>query len=521
MTQVVRVLYDFVGDPGDGVQLSVVQGQELLYLGETVGGWTTCAHLDNSVQGAVPTSYLSSPQPQVKPQYPSHDTPIQNQLPPPPPQLAEQVLLQHTSPQSSDALNKYAKMLKAGLPQGAVAQAAMKDGVTLPDNFFSSGAQTQAGEASIMQAQDSAATANSFSANPAFEKYAKMLKAGLPQGAVAQAAMKDGVTLPDNFFTSGGGPSQPLNTPQASPVSSGNNALLAGIQNFAKNKLKSTDASSESTSSASETSSPSIASGITGFDRSKLRSSSQNHQTSVAPPTNSPQSSMMEAIQAKALARKKHQVEALRLLEESKGITSNTSSAPSWTKDNTLPKEKSKEDPKPLLQPVKQSTKIDAVPTQQVPPLAAPSSTMPDPESSPQCMNVVSPKLPREPSPLSGPPVNSLQDSSTSTAPSKPPPQARVNTAEPAGPVQRAQGGQADQKNEMRPAREAPKIQSRAAPTRPAPKRAVPNREPPRRTKPSQSPMVRAAPSTLAALAPTVSAPSRKAPSRRPPPPRA
>mmetsp|Transcript_10499 Transcript_10499/g.18550 ORF Transcript_10499/g.18550 Transcript_10499/m.18550 type:complete len:458 (-) Transcript_10499:56-1429(-) len=457
MTQVVRVLYDFVGDPGDGVQLSVVQGQELLYLGETVGGWTTCAHLDNSVQGAVPTSYLSSPQPQVKPQYPSHDTPIQNQLPPPPPQLAEQVLLQHTSPQSSDALNKYAKMLKAGLPQGAV----------------------------------------------------------------AQAAIKDGVTLPDNFFTSGGGPSQPLNTPQASPVSSGNNALLAGIQNFAKNKLKSTDASSESTSSASETSSPSIASGITGFDRSKLRSSSQNHQTSVAPPTNSPQSSMMEAIQAKALARKKHQVEALRLLEESKGITSNTSSAPSWTKDNTLPKEKSKEDPKPLLQPVKQSTKIDAVPTQQVPPLAAPSSTMPDPESSPQCMNVVSPKLPREPSPLSGPPVNSLQDSSTSTAPSKPPPQARVNTAEPAGPVQRAQGGQADQKNEMRPAREAPKIQSRAAPTRPAPKRAVPNREPPRRTKPSQSPMVRAAPSTLAALAPTVSAPSRKAPSRRPPPPRA
>eukprot|EP00512_Aurantiochytrium_limacinum_P002314 CAMPEP_0171503630 /NCGR_PEP_ID=MMETSP0958-20121227/11018_1 /TAXON_ID=87120 /ORGANISM="Aurantiochytrium limacinum, Strain ATCCMYA-1381" /LENGTH=658 /DNA_ID=CAMNT_0012039173 /DNA_START=1 /DNA_END=1978 /DNA_ORIENTATION=- len=83
---------------------------------------------------------------------------------------------------------KYRKMQKAGLPEGAIMQAASRDGIELPSDFFT-GPVPAAAPAPVIQE------------DPKFAKYRKMQKAGLPEGAIMQAASRDGIELPGDFFT--------------------------------------------------------------------------------------------------------------------------------------------------------------------------------------------------------------------------------------------------------------------------------------------------------------------------------
>lgn len=99
---------------------------------------------------------------------------------------------------------KYRKMQKAGLPEGAIMHAAAKDGMQLPENFFSGPVPAAAAPPPVEE-------------DPKFKKYRQMQKAGLPEGAVMHAAAKDGVVLPENFF-SGPSAATAASAPTAAPT---------------------------------------------------------------------------------------------------------------------------------------------------------------------------------------------------------------------------------------------------------------------------------------------------------------
>lgn len=83
--------------------------------------------------------------------------------------------------QENPSLAKYARMLKVGLPISAVKTAMERDGVDM--GFFE-------GEPS---GQSEKCTTSALNDDPAFAKYARMLKVGLPLSAVKNAMERDGV----------------------------------------------------------------------------------------------------------------------------------------------------------------------------------------------------------------------------------------------------------------------------------------------------------------------------------------
>lgn len=87
------------------------------------------------------------------------------------------------------AHQKYIKMRAMGLPEGAVLNAMMRDGVdpSKLDHDLEESSQSQ------RDAGDPAADGFSTKYDPAYEKYYKMLKMGLPDGAVRNAMERDGV----------------------------------------------------------------------------------------------------------------------------------------------------------------------------------------------------------------------------------------------------------------------------------------------------------------------------------------
>lgn len=97
------------------------------------------------------------------------------------------------SPASSSAngdkpdLSKYQKMLKCGLPRGAVEQAMTRDGVD-PSLLSSIGDDDGSGSNAE---QEVTTVANTSGID--LSKYEKMLKCKLPQGAVEQAMLRDGI----------------------------------------------------------------------------------------------------------------------------------------------------------------------------------------------------------------------------------------------------------------------------------------------------------------------------------------
>jgi hypothetical protein len=88
---------------------------------------------------------------------------------------------------------KYFKMLKMGLPDGAVRNAMQRDEVDPsvldldPEKSFKSQQKAEAGDA--VSADDGPPLKD----DPAYQKYFKMLKMGLPDGAVRHAMQKDGI----------------------------------------------------------------------------------------------------------------------------------------------------------------------------------------------------------------------------------------------------------------------------------------------------------------------------------------
>mmetsp|Transcript_17578 Transcript_17578/g.28449 ORF Transcript_17578/g.28449 Transcript_17578/m.28449 type:complete len:731 (-) Transcript_17578:1817-4009(-) len=200
---------------------------------------------------------------------------------------------------SDPRFEKYRTMQKAGIVEGAIRQAAFRDVVELPADFFSTG------PGSGQPAQD-----NAPAVDPALEKYVKMQKAGLPEGAIRQSAQANNVTLPNNFFSGGAAATLPASTPAPAPAAGGN-PLLASIQGFNKTKLQHTEgagnAGSNSGNGPSGGGGPGgMLAGISGFNRGNLKKATPRKQD-PPPPASTAEMSLMEKIQAKALARQQRQ----------------------------------------------------------------------------------------------------------------------------------------------------------------------------------------------------------------------
>lgn len=156
---------------------------------------------------------------------------------PPPPVPAPAASSSAPAPSAgNDGFDKYRQMLKVGLPEGAVRNKAAQDGVMLPDSFFSgAGDQSAAPAAPAAPApptrtaapppptrsaapppppvQSSGGAEDAGTAlPPGYEKYSRMQKAGLPEGAILQAMARDGVQPPPGF----GAPMAASATPAAS-----------------------------------------------------------------------------------------------------------------------------------------------------------------------------------------------------------------------------------------------------------------------------------------------------------------
>ncbi|GBG24385.1 Formin-like protein 3 [Hondaea fermentalgiana] len=87
---------------------------------------------------------------------------------------------------------KYAKMRKAGLPEGAIANCMTKDGISAPEQqaFFGS-----ADSANAPTSAPAVSTPNSsVQIDPKLVKYARMKQAGLPRGAIDNCMTRDGIS---------------------------------------------------------------------------------------------------------------------------------------------------------------------------------------------------------------------------------------------------------------------------------------------------------------------------------------
>ena len=379
-----------------------------------------------------------------------------------------------SSPSVDIRFEKYSRMIKAGLPEPAVRQAATRDGVPLPPDFFSQPSSTT---------EAASAGASAPSVDIQFEKYSKMIKAGLPEPAVRQAASRDGVNLPGNFFsldhqTASLGSASPPHSPPPNP-------LLAGIQGFNKQNLSHSEKSEETEGATNP-----LLVGIAGFDKSKMKKS--NSKSPPAPVASNP-SDMMSIIAAKAKARQARQQQTMHEPEPVK-----EGHKPEWVvkrehQTDMVPAASEKPARATTKQEFTQSRAVQETLITESPEVA---SLSPPPSFSPSQSPMVSapsndmsqpsrrgpPSRTAPVSQLQDPPIPSqsttqpsssqLQDPSAShspalTAPQRKPPPARAapNRAPPPGPPSRAP-----------PARSAPQ---RAPPTKSPPVRAAPVRQAP------------------------------------------
>jgi Formin Homology 2 Domain/Subunit CCDC53 of WASH complex len=91
---------------------------------------------------------------------------------------------------------KYFRMLTKGLPEGAVRNALQRDGVEIAilDLDPNRSLESQTGVATPV-AQETDGGAPALKDDPRFEKYFRMLDKGLPEGAVRNALLRDGVGI--------------------------------------------------------------------------------------------------------------------------------------------------------------------------------------------------------------------------------------------------------------------------------------------------------------------------------------
>ena len=150
----------------------------------------------------------------------------------------------HLNQMEQDVLKKYRIMVKARIPEQTVQQSAWQDGITLPNDFFSSslnddlkpsispdgmGPSSHINQSTVRTYQftsnkyqyiphktsntshteisEQQTTKNlmneNFMDDQQFVKYYKMLKAGVPEIAVKERAVLDGVSLPSSFPNGG------------------------------------------------------------------------------------------------------------------------------------------------------------------------------------------------------------------------------------------------------------------------------------------------------------------------------
>lgn len=151
-------------------------------------------HIINSVvAGEVPAPAASAPPPAVTPP------------PAPAPPAAPAVKYSKLSPADEESANQYRKMLKMGMPEGAVQQKMLVDGIAqnIIDSVVAGEVPAPAGSVPPAAAPAPppalAQPAVKYSSlSPADEeiasKYRKMLKMGMPIGAVSQKMATDGAT---------------------------------------------------------------------------------------------------------------------------------------------------------------------------------------------------------------------------------------------------------------------------------------------------------------------------------------
>ena len=105
--------------------------------------------------------------------------------------------------------DKYLRMKKAGLPEGAILNAMQRDSVD-PAPFLASYGPDQ-------NSESTASSQAKSTSDPKYEKYVKMRKAGLPEGAILNAMKRDNVDPSGFNFTSDvAAETTSFKTPQAS-----------------------------------------------------------------------------------------------------------------------------------------------------------------------------------------------------------------------------------------------------------------------------------------------------------------
>lgn len=141
------------------------------------------------VAAAAANAQIPDKNNETKSKDPNHQN--QQQLPPEPPAFGQESKSDSAAPLGK--FEKYARMKKAGLPEPAIENAMTKDGLDQADQDEFFGRKKEAAQGKNIT-------------DPRFEKYSKMLKHGLPEGAVRVAMLKDGLSEADQstFFNDGG-----------------------------------------------------------------------------------------------------------------------------------------------------------------------------------------------------------------------------------------------------------------------------------------------------------------------------
>ena len=321
-----RVLFEFSGSPDDPEQLVVKPGDLVWVYTDVGGGWVQAARADTSVMGVLPASYAA---PLTKEELAELDgggaaeageapAPAQQQQqqqqqqdpPAPAPAEAAAAEAEVEAAQEDPKLAKYRRMLKTGLPQGAVVNAMQRDGVDVAWAL----AKLGLGDASSGGSGSSAAAADDHPAltglpgasDPQLSKYVKMLKTGLPEGAVRNAMMRDGVDAALLF----GGSSAP-------PKGAAGGAAAAGLADQLKGAKLARAAPAPAAAAAGPTVTeqrPSLASALAGMDASKLRKTPPRAAAAASaasspstPPESSPTPNPLAEIQRRAMERQQRQ----------------------------------------------------------------------------------------------------------------------------------------------------------------------------------------------------------------------
>jgi hypothetical protein len=130
-------------------------------------------------------------------------SPQAHRLPPPPPEQATTAAAEE-APEDLK-FEKYRKMQKLRLPEGAIRQKMSSEGISASDieAFFQGKVMSSSSASTSTDAGTAAAPASAGGEDAKFEKFRKMQKMSLPEGAIRQKMMTEGIPAAeiDQFFS--------------------------------------------------------------------------------------------------------------------------------------------------------------------------------------------------------------------------------------------------------------------------------------------------------------------------------